>query len=73
MDFWLIWHSLAMVAIVGISFAAGFFTCKILVSKSLKLKMINKSASKIQYENYATKWSPYKTVACLHLWQMIES
>ena len=42
MDFWLIWHSLAMVAIVGISFAAGFFTCKILVSKSLKLKTIKK-------------------------------
>jgi len=39
----------------------------------IQLKMINKSASKIQYENYATKWSPYKTVACLHLWQMIES
>ena len=42
MDFWLVWHSLAMVAVVGVSFAAGFFTCKALVSKTLKLKTIKK-------------------------------
>ena len=39
----------------------------------IQLKMVDKSASKIEYENYAKKWSPYKTLACLHLWQMIES
>ena len=38
-----------------------------------QLKMVNNSASKVEYEEYATKWSPYKTHACLHLWQMIES
>ena len=42
MDFWLVWHSLAMVAVVGVSFAAGFFTCKALVSRTLKLKRIKK-------------------------------
>lgn len=38
-----------------------------------QLEMVNNSASKVEYEEYATKWSPYKTHACLHLWQMIES
>jgi len=38
-----------------------------------QLKMVSSSASKVEYEEYATKWSPYKTHACLHLWQMIES
>ena len=38
-----------------------------------QLKMVSESASKVEYEDYAAKWSPYKTHACLHLWQMIES
>ena len=40
MDFWLVWHSLAMVGVVGISFTAGFLTCKFLGSKTLRAKEI---------------------------------
>jgi len=42
MDFWLVWHSLAMVGVVGVSFAAGFYTCKALAGKTLKLKALKK-------------------------------
>ena len=38
MDFWLVWHSLAMITIVSVSFAAGFFTCKVIYSKTPALK-----------------------------------
>ena len=39
----------------------------------IQLKMVDKDATQKQFENYAEKWSPYKTHACLHLWEMIES
>lgn len=42
MDIWLIWHSLAMVSVAGVSFAAGFFTCKAFASRALNLKKIEK-------------------------------
>jgi len=38
MDYWLVWHSLAMVGVVGLSFTAGFYTCKALARKALELK-----------------------------------
>jgi hypothetical protein len=46
MDFWLVWHSLAMVSIVGASFTAGFFTCKIFASKTFELRKIKKQTVK---------------------------
>jgi len=39
----------------------------------IQLKMVDKDATQKQFENYAEKWDPYKTHACLHLWEMIES
>ena len=42
MDFWLVWHSLAMVGIVGASFTAGFYTCKAFAGKTLKFKTLKK-------------------------------
>ena len=39
----------------------------------IQLKMVDKDATQEQFENYAEKWGPYKTHACLHLWEMIES
>ena len=39
----------------------------------IQLKMVDKDATQKQFENYAEKWGPYKTYACLHLWEMIES
>ena len=39
----------------------------------IQLKMVNKDATQKQFEDYAEKWDPYKTHACLHLWKMIES
>jgi len=42
MNIWLIWHSLAMAAVVGVSFTAGFFTCRVFASKALNLKTIKK-------------------------------
>ena len=26
-----------------------------------------------EYTQYAEKWNPYKTIACLHLWHFIEN
>ena len=42
MDLWLVWHSLAMVGVVGVSFTAGFFTCKAFFGRSLRLKALKK-------------------------------
>ena len=42
MDLWLVWHSLAMAGVVGLSFTAGFYTCKIFAGKRFKLKTIKK-------------------------------
>ena len=39
----------------------------------IQLGMVDKDATQKQFENYAEKWGPYKTHACLHLWEMIES
>ena len=39
----------------------------------IQLKMVDKDATQKQFEKYAEKWAPYKTHACLHLWEMIES
>ena len=39
----------------------------------IQLKMVDKDATQTQFETYAEKWAPYKTYACLHLWEMIES
>ena len=38
-----------------------------------KLKMVKKTSDFEQYDKYAKKWDPYKTIACLHLWHFIES
>ena len=45
MDLWLVWHSLAMVGVVGASFTAGFYTCKRFAGKTLKLKTSSKKIS----------------------------
>ena len=39
----------------------------------IQLKMVNKDATQTQFDTYSEKWAPYKTHACLHLWEMIES
>ena len=38
-----------------------------------ELKMVKKNSDFEKYDKYAKKWDPYKTIACLHLWQFIES
>ena len=44
-----------------------------LIQAMIQLKMVDKDATQKQFEDYAEKWGPYKTHACLHLWEMIES
>tara|TARA_B100000963_G_C22417057_1_gene575937 strand:- start:123 stop:725 length:603 start_codon:yes stop_codon:yes gene_type:complete len=39
----------------------------------IQLGMVDKNATQKHFETYAKKWEPYKTHACLHLWEMIES
>ena len=39
----------------------------------VQLGMVNYGSNLDSYDQYSEKWSPYKTVACLHLWHMIES
>ena len=39
----------------------------------MQLEMVDKESTQEEYEAYANKWGPYKTQACLHLWEMIES
>ena len=39
----------------------------------IQLGMVDKDATQKNFETYAEKWDPYKTFACLHLWEMIES
>ena len=39
----------------------------------IRLGMVDKDATQTNFETYAEKWDPYKTFACLHLWEMIES
>ena len=38
-----------------------------------ELGMVKKTSDFEKYDKYAKKWDPYKTIACLHLWQFIES
>ena len=38
-----------------------------------ELEMVKKTNDFEKYDKYAKKWSPYKTIACLHLWHFIES
>ena len=38
-----------------------------------ELKMVKQTSDFEKYDKYAKKWDPYKTIACLHLWQFIES
>ena len=35
-------------------------------------KMIKSDSGLDQYDEYAKKWSPYKTIACLHLWKTVD-
>ena len=39
----------------------------------IQLGMVDIDATQKHFETYAEKWGPYKTYACLHLWEMIES
>ena len=39
----------------------------------IQLGMVDKDATQTNFETYSEKWDPYKTYACLHLWEMIES
>ena len=39
----------------------------------IRLGMVDKDATQTNFETYVEKWDPYKTFACLHLWEMIES
>ena len=39
----------------------------------IQLGMVGKDTTRTNFENYAEKWDPYKTYACLHLWEMIEA
>ena len=38
-----------------------------------ELEMVKKTNDFENYDTYAKRWHPYKTIACLHLWQFIES
>tara|TARA_Y100000996_G_C22364431_1_gene578284 strand:+ start:168 stop:761 length:594 start_codon:yes stop_codon:yes gene_type:complete len=34
--------------------------------------MVPKNSTEEKYDSYASKWYPYKTIACLHLWKMVD-
>ena len=34
--------------------------------------LVKTDSSWVFYEKYAEKWSPYKSIACLHLWKMVD-
>ena len=34
--------------------------------------MVKEDSSNVNYDQYALKWSPYRTVACLHLWKLVD-
>ena len=34
--------------------------------------LVKPDSSWVFYEKYAEKWSPYKSIACLHLWKMVD-
>ena len=38
-----------------------------------ELEMVKKTNDFENYDTYAKRWDPYKTIACLHIWHFIES
>ena len=38
-----------------------------------ELEIVKKTNDFENYDTYAKRWDPYKTIACLHLWHFIES
>ena len=36
------------------------------------LGMVNPQSEWISYDKYAERWSPYKSLACLHLWKTVD-
>ena len=37
-----------------------------------KLNMVKKGSEWTAYEIYAKRWSPYRTIACIHLWKSVD-
>ena len=35
-------------------------------------KMVQPDSDWIKYDEYAKKWSPYRTIAALHLWKTVD-
>lgn len=50
-------------------FSADDYGIQVAMKKLYKLDDSNKRELKLAMEKIATKWSPYRTYACLHLWQ----
>ncbi len=36
------------------------------------LNMVKKGSDLIDYDNYAQRWDPYKSIACIHLWKTVD-
>ena len=36
------------------------------------LGMVKPESEWINYDKYAEKWTPYKSIACLHLWKTVD-
>ena len=36
------------------------------------LGMVKSESDWINYDKYAERWSPYKSLACLHLWKTVD-
>ena len=36
------------------------------------LNMVKKGSEWTAYEIYAKRWSPYRTIACIHLWKSVD-
>ena len=50
-------------------FSADDYGIQVAMKKLYKLDDSNKRELKLAMEKIAAKWSPYRTYACLHLWQ----
>ena len=35
-------------------------------------KLVKPGSDFVEYDKYAVKWSPFKTIACLHLWKTVD-
>ena len=35
-------------------------------------EMVSKNSNYLDYDIYANKWSPFRTIACLHLWKTVD-